>query len=143
MLYSFIIQIKTEDFYKDIADDVEKWFDISNYSEDDKKPLPRGINKKVTGFFRDELGGKIMIEFVDLKPKTYFYLMDDGDEKKKAKGTNKCVIKRILKFNDYNVCLLNDKIILKSQQRFKRKAHNLYTEQINQIALSSNDDKRL
>ena len=108
-----------------------------------KKPLPRGINKKVTEFFRDELGGKIMIEFVDLRPKTYFYLMDDGDEKKKAKGTNKCVIKRILKFNDYNGCLLNNKIILKSQQRFKRKAHNLYTEQINQIGLGSNDDKRL
>ena len=59
----FIIQIKTEDFYKDIADNVEKWFDTSNYNKDDKRPLPRGMNKKVIGLFKDELGGKIMIEF--------------------------------------------------------------------------------
>ena len=58
---SFIIHIKNEDFYKDIADDVEKWFDKSNYCENDKEPLPRGINKKVIGLMEDELGGKIMI----------------------------------------------------------------------------------
>ena len=51
----FIIHIKTEDFYKDIVDDVEKWFDTSNYSEDDNRPFPRGMNKKVTGFLKDEL----------------------------------------------------------------------------------------
>ena len=52
---SFIIHIKTEDFYKDIANDVEKWFDISNYDENDKRPLPIGKNKKVIGLFKDEL----------------------------------------------------------------------------------------
>ena len=62
---------------------------------------------------------------------------------KKAKGTKKCVIKRILKFNDYKNCLLNNEIILKSQQRFKSEAHNVYIEEINKIARSSNDDKRL
>ena len=62
---------------------------------------------------------------------------------KKAKGTKKCIIKRILKFNDYKNCLLNNKIILKSHERFKSEAHNEYTEKINKIALSSNDDKRL
>ena len=62
---------------------------------------------------------------------------------KKAKGTKKCIIKRILKFNDYKNCLLNNKIILKSQERFKSEAHNEYTEKIKKIALSSNDDKRL
>ena len=62
----FIVQIKTEDFYKDIADNVEKCFDTSNYNEDDKRPLPRGMNKKVIGLFKDELEGKIMIEFVAL-----------------------------------------------------------------------------
>ena len=56
---SIIIHIKTEDFYRDIADDVEKWFDVSNYSEDDKRALPIGMNKKVIGLFKDELGGKI------------------------------------------------------------------------------------
>ena len=69
--------------------------------------------------------------------------MDDGNSDKKAKGTKKCLIKRVLKFNDYKGCLLNNEIILKSQQRFKSEAHNVYTEEVNKIALSSNDDKRL
>ena len=69
--------------------------------------------------------------------------MDDGKDDKKAKGTKKCVIKKILKFNDYKDCLLNNEIILKSLQRFKSEAHNVYTEEISKIALSSNDDKRL
>ena len=69
--------------------------------------------------------------------------MDDGNSDKKAKGTKKCVIKRILKFNDYKDCLLNNEIILKSQQRCKSEAHNVYTEEVNKIALSSYDDKRL
>ena len=46
---SFIMNIKTEDFYKDIANDVEKWFDTSNYDKNDKRPLPIGKNKKVIG----------------------------------------------------------------------------------------------
>ena len=66
--------------------------------------------------------------------------MDDGGGDKKATGTKKCVIKRRLKFNDYKDCLLNNKIVLKSQQRFKSERHDVYTEA---ITLSSNDDKRL
>ena len=139
---SFIIHIKTKDFYKDIANDVEKWFDTSNYDENDERSLPIGKNKKVIGLFKDELGGKIMIEFVGLKAKTWSYLMDDSSEHKKAKGTKKCVIKRGLMFKNYKDCNFNNKTILKSQQRFKSDYHNVYTEQINKIALSSNDDKR-
>ena len=140
---SFAIHIKTKDFYEDIVNDIEKWFDTSNYNEDDKRPLPIGMNKKLIGLFKDELRGKIMKEFVGLRAKTYAYLMNDDSEHKKAKGTKKCVIKRILKFTDYKNCQSNDKIILKSQQRFKSDCHNVCTEQINKIALSSNDDKRL
>ena len=139
---SFAIHIKTKDFYEDIVNDIEKWFDTSNYNEDDKRPLPIGMNKKLIGLFKDELRGKIMKEFVGLRAKTYAYLMNDDSEHKKAKGTKKCVIKRILKFTDYKNCQSNDKIILKSQQRFKSDCHNVCTEQINKIALSSNDDKR-
>ena len=138
---SFIINIKTEDFYEDIANDVEKRFDTSNYEVN--RPLPTGKNKNVIELMKDELGGNIMTEFVALRPKTYSYLMDDGNSDKKAKGTKKCVIKRRLKFNDYKDCLLNNEVILKSQQRFKSEAHNAYTEEVNKIALSSNDDKRL
>ena len=138
---SFIIYIKTEDFYADIAIDVEKWFEISNY--DNNRPLPIVKNKKAIGLFKDELGGNIMKEFVGLKAKTYAYLMDDDTENKKAKGTKKCIIKRELIFRNYEDCLFNDKIILKSQRRLKSDCHNVYTEQIKKIALSSNDDRRL
>ena len=91
---------------------------------------------------KDEIGGKIITEFVTLRPKTYPYLTDDGKVDKKAKGTKKCVIKKMIKFNDYKKCLLNDEVILKSQQRFISKKHDVYTENINKIALSNNDDKR-
>ena len=136
-----IMVIKTNDFYKDIANDVENRFDTSNYEV--SRPLPMGKNKKVIGLMKDELGGKIIMEFVTLRPKTYSYLTDDSKEDKKAKGTKKCVIKKMIKFNDHKKCLLNDKVILKSQQRFISKKHDVYTENINKIALSNNDDKRI
>ena len=113
----FIINIKTENFYEDIANDNEKRFDTSNYEFN--RPLPTGKKKKVIGLMKDEPGGKIMTEFAALRPKTYSYLMDDGNSDKKAKGTKKCVIKRRLELNDYKDCLLNNEIILKSQQRSK------------------------
>ena len=116
---SFIIHIKTEDFYEDIAKDVEKWFDTSNYDENDKRSLPIGKNKKAIGLFKDELGGKIMKDFFGLRTKTYAYLMDDDSEHKKAKRTKKSVIKRGPMVKNYKDCLFNDKIILKSQQIFK------------------------
>ena len=57
---SFVIYIKTKDFYKDVANDVKRWFDTSNYDKIDERPLPIGKNKKALGFLKDELGGKIM-----------------------------------------------------------------------------------
>ena len=93
---SFIIFIKTEDFYSDIAYDAEKWFDTSNYDKNGKKRLPIEINEKVLDMFKDELGGKIMGEFVGLRAKTYSYLIDGYNDEdyeknkiinKKAKGT--------------------------------------------------------
>ena len=124
---SFIMSIKTNDFYKDIANDVEKRFDTSNYELN--KPLPTGKNKKVIGLMKDELGGKIITEFVTLRLKTYSYLMDDCKEGKKAKGTKKCVIKRMIKFNDYKNYLLKDKVLLKFQERFTSK-NTMYTRKI-------------
>ena len=92
---------------------------------------------------KDKLGDKIITEFVTLRPKTYSYLTDDGKEHKKAKGTKKCVIKRMIKFDDFKNCLLKGKVLLKSQQRFISKKHDVYTEDINKIALSNDDDKRI
>ena len=115
---SFIINIKTKDFYDDIINVVEKRFDTLNYEAN--RPLPKGKNKKVIGLKKHELRRKIMTEFAALRPKTYSYVMDDGKNDKKAKVTKKCVIKKILEFNDYKDCLLNNETILKSQ-RYKVK----------------------
>ena len=82
---SFITNIKIEDFYEDFADDVEKKFDTSNFEVN--IPLPIGKNKKIIGLMKDELEGNIMTEFAALRPKTYFYLMEDDNSDKKAKGT--------------------------------------------------------
>ena len=135
------MNIKTNDFYKDIANDVQNRFDTPNYEVN--RPLPTGKNKKIIGFMKDELGGKIIMEFVTLRPKTYSFLTDNGKEDKKAKGTKKCLIKKMIKFNDDKKCLLNDGVMLKPKQRFISKKHDVYTENINKIALSNNDDKRI
>ena len=85
---SFIVYMKTDDMYKDIAEDVETRFDTSNYELD--RILPRGRNKKVIELMKDELGRKIMTKYIGLRAKTYSYLIDDGSEDKKAKGTKNC-----------------------------------------------------
>ena len=112
---SFVIHIKNQDFYKDIANDVEKWFDTLNYIKDDTKPRPICKKKTVIGLFKDESGGKIMKEFFELRAKTCAYLIDDDSEHKKAKGTQRCIIKIELMFKNYKDCLLNNEIILNSQ----------------------------
>ena len=149
---SFVIHIITKYFYKDIANDVERWFDYDE-NETAKRPLPIGINKKVIGLFKNELGGKILEKFCALRAKTYAYLIngyiDDDDYhkgkiiNKKVKGIKKCVTKRRIMFENYKDSLFNDKIILKSQQTFKSDHHDVYTITNNKIALSSDDHKRL
>ena len=147
MLYiytnSLVIHIKTDDFYKGIANDVERLFDTSNYNKKDNRPLPIGKNKKVIGMFKDEIGGKIMTEFCALRAKSYAFKLDDDTEIKKAKGTKKCIVKRELMFENYKDALFNDKTIIRSQQRFRSYNHKVYTEEVNKIARSSNDDKRI
>ena len=140
---SFIINIKTENFFEDISNDVERWFDTSNYDKNDKRPFSIGKNKNVPGLFKDELGGKIIKEFCALKAKTYMYLTDDGGDHKKAKGTKKCVIKQKRMFKNYKDCLFNNKTVYRSQEKFRSYYHVMYTEEVNKIALSSNYDKRL
>ena len=88
---SFTVHVKTEDIYKDITVDVGTRFDTSNYELD--SPLTKGKNKKVIGLMKDELGGKIITKFVELRAKTYSYLKDNNNADKKAKSTNKCVMK--------------------------------------------------
>ena len=96
---SFIMNIKTNNFYKDISNDVENRFDTSNYEVN--RHLPTGKKEKIIGLMKDELGGKIITEFVTLRPKTYSFLTDNGKEDKKVIGTKKYIIKKKIKFNDY------------------------------------------
>ena len=138
---SFVVNIKTKNFYKDISQDVNKRFDTSNYTFD--RPLPTGINKKVIGLMKDELDGDIITEFVALRPKAYSYIINDFIEMKKAKGTKKCVVNKMLRFDDYKKCLFDNGKVLKLQQRFKSENHEVYTENINKIALSCDDDKKI
>ena len=138
---SFVMHFKTNDFYKGITSDVENKFDSSSYEV--TRPLPTGKNKKVIGLMKDELGGNIITGSASLRPKAYSFLTDDGKEDKKAKGTKKCVIKKMIKFNYYKKCLLNGEIILKSQQRFISNKQDVYTEDVNKIALSNDDDKTI
>ena len=88
ILIALLFTLKPKIFFEDISNDVERWFDTSNYDKNDKRPLPIGKNKKVPGLFKDELGGKIIKEVVVLRAKTYAYLIDgygDGDYEKKIK----------------------------------------------------------
>ena len=88
------------------------------------------------------MGGKIIAEFVALRPKAYSYLDDDGNYHKKPK-VQKSVIKQTLMFQNFKDCLFNNKNVYRSQERFKSYNHDVYTEEVNKMALSSNDDKRL
>ena len=112
---SFVYHIKTEDIYKDIAPDVDARFDTSNYlkveDENDPKyrPLEVGKNKKVLRKVKDELGGKIMTEFIALRSKMYAYQTVDGKVDKKCKGTKKCVVKKRITFEDIKKCMKQEK----------------------------------
>ena len=140
---SFVMYIKTDDFYKDISDDVDKWFDTSNFNRNDNRPLETGKNKKVLGKFKDELGGKIIVELCALRVKAYAYKLDDDTQNKKAKGTKKCIVKREIIFQNYVDSLFKNEVLLRSQQRFRSDHHKVYIEEVNKIALSSNDVKRI
>ena len=133
---SLIYNIKTEDFYADIANDVEEMFDTSRYDKKDARPLPIKKNKKVIGLMKDELGGKIMTEFIALRPKLYSYKKLDGEEDKKCKGIKKCVIKKTLMFEDYKNCLLNLKDVNRSQLMFRSRNHEVHTVEVNKVALN-------
>ena len=138
---SLVYDIKTEDFYEDIANDVETRFDTSGYSKTDFRPLPISLNKKVIGLMKDELGGKIMTEFVALRPKLYSYRELDGSEDKKYKGIKKCIVKKTLTFEDYKTCLFSNSTEYRSQLMFRSSKHELRTIEVNKVTLNRDDDK--
>ena len=139
---SFLYEIQTEDFYKDISGDVRDRFDTSEYPENHPSGIPTGINKKVLGKFKDEVAGKIIKEFVGLRAKLYSFKMEDGAENKRCKGIKKQVVKETITHEDYKTCLTTGKEILRKQNILRSYDHEVYTEEVNKIALSAADDKR-
>ena len=139
---SFLYEIQTEDFYKDISGDVKDRFDTSDYPEGHPSGIPTGVNKKVLGMFKDEAAGKIIKEFVGLRAKLYSYKMDEGEENKKCKGIKKAVVEKSIRHEDYKTCLETGKEQLRRQNIIRSYEHTLYTEEVNKIALSATDDKR-
>ena len=139
---SLMYEIETEDFYKDISKDVKDRFDTSDYPENHPSGIPTGINKKVLGMFKDEAAGKIIKEFVGLRAKLYSFIMEDGKENKRCKGVKKQVVESSITHEDYKTCLRTGKEQLRKQNILRSYEHEVYTEEVNKIALSSIDDKR-
>ena len=140
---SLVYNIKTEDFYADIADDVETRFDTSGYNKKDARPLPIGKNKKVIGLIKNELGGKIMTEFMALRLKLYSYKVLSGLEDKKCKGIKKCVVKKTLTFEDYKNCLFDNSSEYRAQLMFRSSKHEVHTIEVNKVTINRNDNKRI
>ena len=139
---SLMYEIETEDFYKDISGDVKDRFDTSDYPENHPSGIPTGENKKVLGMMKDEVAGKIIKEFVGLRSKLYSFVMDDGGETKKCKGIKKQVVESSIRHEHYKTCLTTGKELLRKQNILRSYDHEVYTEEVNKVALSALDDKR-
>ena len=139
---SLAYEMKTEDFYADIAGDVRSRFDTSDYSKDHPSGIETGVNKKVIGMFKDEAGGKQIEEFVGLRSKLYSYKMA-GEDYKKCKGVKKNVVKKTITHQDYKDCLFTKREQSRRMNVIRSHLHDVYTEEINKIALSCDDDKRV
>ena len=141
---SLILEIETDDFFADTAGDVEKWFDTSKYPKDHfavENGFPVGKNKKILGMFKDEAEGKIIREFVGLRPKCYSVKMEEK-EIKKAKGTKKNTVKCI-SHEDFVRVLRGEKFPPMKNISIRSHLHEIFTEQMWKVALSPDDDKRI
>ena len=139
---SFMYQIHTDDFYKDISNDIITKFDTSDYPSDHPSGILTGVNKKVIGMFKDEVAGKQITCFVGLRPKLYSFKIEESKEVRKCKGIKKNVIKKKLDFEDYVDCLFLGKKQMRSMKIITSENHDIYSKAVNKIALSNEDDKR-
>ena len=135
--------IQTDDFYSDINNDIKRKFDTSEYPENHPSGIKTGVNKKVIGKFKDEVGGKQITHFVGLRPKLYTFKVEEKGETRKAKGVMKNVIKTSLSFEDYKKCLFTEDELMKEMNIIRSQNHDIYSMTVNKVALSANDDKRL
>jgi len=140
---SLCYEIKTDDFYVDIADDIESRFDTSDYPKDHPSGVKSGVNKKVIGMFKDEAGGKQIEEFVGLRAKLYSYKISGEEDHKKCKGVKKAVVRKSITHDDYKKCLFTRQEQLRKMNVIRSHLHAVYTEEVNKVALSADDDKRV
>ena len=144
---SLMYEIETEDFYGDISGDVKDRFDTSNYKDGDPSGIPTGCIKKMLGMFKDETGGKIIERFVGLRAKLYSFKILNNEKiegliTKKCKGVKKGTVEKSITDNDYEQCLFTEKKQLRSMNVIRSYKHEIYTEAVNKVALSPDDDKR-
>ena len=151
--------IQTDDFYFDIRKDITKKFNTSDYYKNHPSGIKTGVNKKVIGKFKDEVDGNFITHFVGLRPKLYTFKVETKykkyekgkvkeinaieENKRKAKGVKKNVIKKSLTFEDYKKCLFTEDELMKEINIIRSQNHDINSMTVNKVALSANDDKRL
>ena len=141
---SLMYEIQTEDFYKDISSDIEAKFDTSDYPVDHKSGIPIGLNKKVIGMFKDEVAGQQITHFIGLRPKLYSFKVQEKEKPtKKCKGITKTVIEKEIKFENYYNCLFTGEKEMRSMKVIQSDKHDIFSKEVNKIALSRDDDKRI
>ena len=140
---SLLYYIHTDDFYKDISDDIKTKFDTSDYPSNHKSGIQTGVNKKVIGMFKDEVAGKQITHFVGLRPKLYSFKVEDGSLTKKCKGVKKNVVKNKIEFEDYVECLFSGERQMRNMKIIRSENHDIYSKEVNKVALSNEDDKRV
>ena len=136
-------EIKIDDFYVDISGDINERFDTSDFPNDHPSGIKSGINKKIPNIFKDEACDKLIVEFVGLRAKLYSYKMFAADEEiKKYKGVKKTVITKTIIHDYYKNCLLAKTNRYRRMNVIRSYLHDIYSEEINKVALSADDDKR-
>ena len=140
---SLMYEIHTDDFYRDISYDIATKFDTSDYPPDHPSGILTGVNKKVIGMFKDEVVGKQITCFVGLRPKLYSFKVEDESLTKKCKGIKKNVVKKGLKFEGCVQCLFTGEKQMRSMKIIRSENHDIYSKEVNKIALSNEDDKRV
>ena len=143
---SLVLKIENDDFFADISGNVAEWFDTNDYAKNHPAVL-EGLpivkeNKKKIGLMKDECGGKIVTEWVALRPKLYSFLTEDG-EKQKAKGLKKSMKNKSLRHENFLKCLRTGESQTRKQCLFRSRDHHIFTENMVKVALSANDDKRI
>ena len=140
---SLMYELKTDDFYADISADIKKRFDTSDFPQGHESGIISGVNKKVIGMFKDEVAGRQITHFVGLKPKLYSFKVEDSSTTRKCKGIKKNVVKKKIEFEDYVDCLFSGEKQMRKMNIIKSENHDIYSKEVNKVALSNDDDKRI